>query len=79
VLPGPLGLHRKAASYYIKAKGYKASLQSRGLVFAYALAVAEENASGGEIVTAPTCGSSGVMPAVLYHLQEFANLATCEF
>ncbi len=70
VLPGPLGLSRKAASYYIKAKGYKASLQSRGLVFAYALAVSEENASGGEIVTAPTCGSCGVVPAVLYHLQE---------
>lgn len=75
VLPGPLGLHRKAASYYIKAKGYKASLQSRGLVFAYALAVAEENASGGEIVTAPTCGSSGVMPAVLYHLQEIREFS----
>lgn len=39
-------------------------------VFAYALAVAEENASGGRIVTAPTCGSSGVVPAVLYHLQK---------
>lgn len=75
VLPGPIGLHRKAASYYIKAKGYKASLQSRGLVFAYALAVAEENAAGGEIVTAPTCGSSGVMPAVLYHLQEIRDFS----
>lgn len=68
VLPGPLNLQRKAASYYIRAKGYKASLQSRGLVFSYALAVSEENASGGEIVTAPTCGSCGVIPAVLYHL-----------
>lgn len=70
VLPGPLSLHRKAASYFIKAKGYKASLQSRGKVFAYALAVSEENASGGKIVTAPTCGSCGVIPAVLYHLEE---------
>lgn len=70
VLPGPLSLHRKAASYFIKAKGYKASLQSRGRVFAYALAVSEENASGGQIVTAPTCGSCGVIPAVLYHLEE---------
>ena len=68
VLPGPLHLPRKAAIYYVKAKGYKASLQSRGLVYAYALAVSEENASGGTIVTAPTCGSSGVLPAVLYHL-----------
>lgn len=70
VLPGPLNLRRKASTYYIKATGYKQSLQSRGLVFAYALAVSEENASGGKIVTAPTCGSCGVMPAVLYHLQK---------
>ncbi len=70
VLPGPLNLRRKASTYYIRASGYKASLQSRGLVFAYALAVSEENASGGVIVTAPTCGSCGVVPAVLYHLQE---------
>jgi L-serine dehydratase len=70
VLPGPLNLRRKATTYFIKASGYKPSLQSRGLVFAYALAVSEENASGGRIVTAPTCGSCGVMPAVLYHLQQ---------
>ncbi len=70
VLPGPLNLRRKAASYYIRAKGYKESLRNRGLVFAYALAVSEENASGGKIVTAPTCGSCGVMPAVLYHMQK---------
>ena len=69
VLPGPLSLHRKAVSYHIKAEGYKDSLRTRGLVFAYALAVSEENASGGEIVTAPTCGSCGVVPAVLYHLE----------
>lgn len=70
VLPGPLNLRRKAAAYYIKATGYRNSLQSRGLVFSYALAVSEENASGGLIVTAPTCGSCGVVPAVLYHLQK---------
>ena len=70
VLPGPLNLRRKASTYYIRARGYKTSLQSRGLVFAYALAVSEENAVGGTIVTAPTCGSCGVVPAVLYHLQQ---------
>ena len=69
VLPGPLHLRRKASAYYIKAKGFKDSLRSRGLVFAYALAASEENASGGKIVTAPTCGACGVVPAVLYHLQ----------
>ena len=68
VLPGPLGLRRKAATYYVRATGYKDNLRTRGLVFAYALAVSEENASGGRIVTAPTCGSCGVLPGVLYHL-----------
>lgn len=67
-LPGPLNLARKAPTYYVKASGYKPSLQSRGLVYAYALAVSEENASGGTIVTAPTCGACGTLPAVLYHL-----------
>ncbi|MBO6096989.1 MAG: L-serine ammonia-lyase, iron-sulfur-dependent, subunit alpha [Bacteroidales bacterium] len=67
-LPGPLNLARKASVYYVKALGYQPNLRSRGLVFAYALAVSEENASGGQIVTAPTCGSSGVLPGVLYHL-----------
>ena len=68
VLPGGLHLRRKAPHYYIKAMGYGTNLQTRGLVFAYALAVTEENASGGRIVTAPTCGSCGVVPAVLYHI-----------
>ena len=68
VLPGGLGVRRKAATYYVKAKGYTDSLQSRGKIYAYGLATSEENAAGGEIVTAPTCGSSGVLPAVLYHL-----------
>lgn len=70
VLPGPLNLRRKASTYYIKANGYKDNLRSRGLVFSYALAVSEENASGGKIVTAPTCGACGIVPAVLYHLQK---------
>lgn len=66
-LPGPLNLPRKAASYHIKAMGYQHTLKNRGLVFSYALAVSEENAAGGLIVTAPTCGSCGVLPSVLYH------------
>ncbi len=69
VLPGILHLQRKASTYYIKAKSSAGTLQKRALVFAYALAVSEENAGGGTIVTAPTCGSCGVVPAVLYHSQ----------
>lgn len=74
-LPGPLNLKRKALNYYVKAGGYRDNLKSRGLVFAYALAVSEENASGGVIVTAPTCGSSGVVPGVLYHLWKSRNFS----
>ena len=74
VLPGPLHLRRKAATYNIKASGYQDNLRSRGLVFAYALAVSEQNAGGGKIVTAPTCGSCGVLPGVLYHLWKSKNI-----
>ena len=69
-LPGPLNIRRKAGSYYIKADGYGDVQRARGLIFAYALAVSEENACGGKIVTAPTCGSCGVLPGVLYHLKK---------
>lgn len=69
VLPGPLNLRRKAASYHVRSYGQGDTFKTRGLVFAYALAVSEENAAGGTIVTAPTCGSCGVMPSVLYHMQ----------
>lgn len=70
VLPGGLKLRRKARQYFVRASSYKASLQTRALVTAYALATSERNAVGGTIVTAPTCGSSGVLPAVLYHLKQ---------
>lgn len=69
-LPGPLNIRRKAGSYFIKADGYGDVLRTRGLIFAYALAVSEENACGGTIVTAPTCGSCGVLPGALYHLKK---------
>lgn len=77
-LPGPLNLRRKARSYYLRAEGYRDNLRTRGLVFSYALAVSEENAAGGKIVTAPTCGSCGVLPAVLYHLWKSRNFSSKE-
>jgi len=70
VMPGGLGLARRSWSFYRKANLSGPILQRAGLLSAYALAVSEENASGGEIVTAPTCGSSGILPAVLKYLQE---------
>ncbi|MBQ8483793.1 MAG: L-serine ammonia-lyase [Bacteroidales bacterium] len=74
-LPGPLNMRRKASSYFIRAEGYSDVLRTRGLIFAYALAVSEENACGGTIVTGPTCGSCGVLPSVLFHLQKFYNFS----
>ncbi len=69
VIPGSLHLRSQARQYYTRASSYKPSLQSRSLVMSYALATSEQNARGGLIVTAPTCGSAGVLPAVLYHLK----------
>ena len=70
-LPGGLGVERKA-QYLYNRRHIDESPQTREnrLVCAYAFAVAEQNASGGEIVTAPTCGASGVMPAALLYMQE---------
>lgn len=66
-LPGALKLPRKAASIYAKAMNMTGYIRKRSTLFAYALAVSEENAGGGKIVTSPTCGGSGVVPSVLYY------------
>lgn len=67
-LPGGLNLPRKAADFKLKATNFIGPFKKRSNLFAYALAVSEENASGGKIVTAPTCGACGVVPAILkYH------------
>lgn len=67
-LPGVLHLKRKAPAYFIKAKMQNDFAIDDTYLFAYALAVSEENAAAGIVVTAPTCGSSGILPAVLYLL-----------
>ncbi len=68
-LPGELGLARKARALFRKRTILGPEILSDALLAAYAYAVAEENACGGRVVTAPTCGSSGVLPAVLYYLK----------
>ena len=78
VIAGGLHLRSKAHQYFIRASAFKPSLQSRALVTAYALATSEQNACGAMIVTAPTCGSSGVLPAVLYHLKKNHNFTDRE-
>ena len=70
LIPGGLGVSRKACSYYRRSQMMNAAYAGNPLLTAYALAVSEENATRGEIVTAPTCGSSGVVPAILRFLQE---------
>ena len=69
LIPGGLRLQRKSGSYFMRSKGLAKEGNHSSLLFAYALAVSEENACGGKIVTAPTCGSCGVLPAVLYSMQ----------
>lgn len=73
ILPGELKLERKSHSFKSQAPNYSGPFKKRVNIFAYALAVAEENASGGKIVTAPTCGASGVLPAVLYYFRKVYN------
>ena len=70
VLHGGLGTQRKAKHLY-RQKHIDESVETKTnrLICAYAYAVSEENAGGGTIVTAPTCGACGVLPAVLKHLQ----------
>ncbi|MBQ8375111.1 MAG: L-serine ammonia-lyase, iron-sulfur-dependent, subunit alpha [Clostridia bacterium] len=74
VLPGGLGVERKAHVLYA-GTGEEEDSETRQhrLVCAYAFSVSEQNASGGTIVTAPTCGACGVLPAVLKYLQERKN------
>ena len=65
-LHGDLKVRRKAKSIYEGIKDTDSEMfKAKRLISAYAYAVAEENAAGGEIVTAPTCGAAGVLPACL--------------
>ena len=69
-VPGPFKYPKRAREMYEKALSKRASLIFTNKVFAYALAVSEENASMGQVVTAPTCGASGVIPGVLRGMKE---------
>ena len=69
-VPGPFKYPKRAREMYEKALSKRASLVFTNKIFAYALAVSEENASMGQVVTAPTCGASGVVPGVLRAMKE---------
>ena len=77
-LPGGIGLPRKASSMLRKVRMAGPHFKRGGLLSAYALAVSEENAAGGTIVTAPTCGSCGVMPSILRYVKESVHCSEAE-
>ncbi len=71
ILPGGLEVERKAKFLYAQRHMDETpETRENRLVCAYAFAASEQNAGGGMITTAPTCGASGVLPAVLYYMQE---------
>lgn len=73
-IPIPLKYSYKSPEVYKKSiQEINPTIRENGLISAYALAVSEQNASMGEVVTAPTCGACGVLPAVLRYLQETYN------
>ena len=74
-IPGKLQLPRVAKQMYTQAINLPVGSERETLILSsYAYAVAEENASGQTIVTAPTCGSSGVLPAILYYCYKQLNV-----
>jgi len=81
-LPGGLGIHRRAPKLWKQLKENGEPARDPGAVFdwvsLFALAVNEENASGGRVVTAPTNGAAGVIPAVLHYYRRFVPLWTEE-
>lgn len=71
ILPGGLEVERKAKFLYAQRHMDETpETRENRLVCSYAFAASEQNAGGGMITTAPTCGASGVLPAVLYYMQE---------
>lgn len=75
IVPGRLKLQRRAKSIYEKKlDNENDSLRRTRLLSSYAYATSEENSCGGTIVTAPTCGASGVLPAVLYYMKNEYNI-----
>ncbi len=72
-LPGKLHVMRKAKRLSLPVAGELSEEKEKRIIASYAFAVAEENAGGGTIVTAPTCGACGVLPALLVYFKERDN------
>ena len=80
ILPGGLNVRRRAPRLWQKLQEYAADdpLRSLDLVNVFAMAVNEENASGGRVVTAPTNGAAGLLPAVIRYYRDFIPQASGE-
>jgi L-serine dehydratase len=83
ILPGGLGVQRRAAGIYrqlnrARKKQRRDPAEVVDWVSLWALAVNEENAAGGRVVTAPTNGAAGVIPAVLHYYEKFTEKPTDE-
>ncbi len=71
ILPGGLSVKKKAKSlYHSQHIDESPETREHRMVCSFAFAVGEQNASGERVVTAPTCGAAGVLPAVLYYQQQ---------
>jgi len=77
-LPGTLKLARRARTTWLRGQYLQSPQRDIALLSAYALAVAEENAGGGIIVTAPTCGPAGVLPGLLYYFEVIKGTSRLE-
>lgn len=73
VLPGGLNVQRRAKKLLDEQKDVTDYTRRDRIVASYAFAVGEQNASGGTVVTAPTCGASGVLPAVMMYAKTWQN------
>jgi L-serine dehydratase len=80
VLPGNMSVLRRAAKMrrQLSEQGKRSPVHAMGWVNAYAIAVNEENAAGGRVVTSPTNGAAGIIPAVLMYYEQFVDDASEE-
>jgi L-serine dehydratase len=80
VLPGPLAVSRRAPRLYrkLEKRGTQDGLEIMDWVNIFAIAVNEENAAGGRVVTSPTNGAAGIIPAVLHYYEKFVADASDE-
>lgn len=75
IINGKLNLERRARKLFEKNTEEDLASRQNRLLSSYAYATSEENATGGVIVTAPTCGAAGVLPAVLFYMKEKYNIS----